>query len=194
MQKRMSICLVSVGLMVLSGTTSHAGGLSIGGDRGISVDVDTRDGLGASASVGGRSGVNADAKVGGSRGLADVDASVGGSRGVNASANVGTRNGLTADIDASLGGSRGINASVGATVGGGSTGADVDIGIGGNTPGSMPNAPGGGGLTAPQRQALQHMSADDRRKLLVRCGSVTSSRYDAQLVELCRLLRLSAAR
>lgn len=194
MRKQVKLCLVSAGLVVLSGMAVEAGGLKIGGDRGISVDVDTRDGLGARASVGGSRGLNADANVGGSRSLADVDASVGGSRGLNAGANVGTRDGLTADVDTSLGGSRGLNASVGATVGGSRTGVDVDIGIGDNTPGNGPGTPSGGGLTAPQRQAFQNMSPNDRRKLLVRCASINSGGYDAQLVELCRLLRLSAAR
>ncbi|TPP11142.1 hypothetical protein [Rhizobium glycinendophyticum] len=194
MRKQVRICLISAGLMVMSGVVVEAGGLNIGGDRGISLDVDTSDGVGARASVAGSRGINADAKLGGSRGLADADASVGGTRGINTGVNVGTHDGLTADIDASVGGSGGLNASVGATLGGSSTGADIDLGIGGNTPGTDPGAPGGGGLTGPQRQAFQNMSRDDRRKLLVRCDSITGASYDAQLVELCRLLRLSAAR
>lgn len=177
-----------------------AGGLNIGGTNGVSVDITTSDGLGVDASVGGRSSIGANANVGGSRGIADVDASVGGSRGVNASANVNGSRGLSADIDAKVGGGGGLNASVGAQVGGTRTGLDIDLGVGrnpnaGNGSGtSGSGGSGSGGLTAPQRQALQDMSSAERQRLLKRCGSINSASYDPSLVELCRLLRLSASR
>ncbi|MFN3501918.1 MAG: hypothetical protein ACK4ZJ_06640, partial [Allorhizobium sp.] len=123
---------------------------------------------------------------------------VGGSRGVNASANVNGSRGLSADVDAGVSGEGGLNASVGARIGGSSgTGIDIDVGLGrdpnvGNGPAS--GGPGSGGLTAPQRQALRDMSASERQRLLKRCGSINSAAYDPSLVELCRLLRLSASR
>lgn len=194
----------TLGMALLSGIVTFsmalpaaAGGLNIGGSNGTSVDVNTSDGLGVDASVGGRNGVNANANVGGSRGVADVDASVGGSRGVNASANVNGSRGLSADVDASVGGERGLNASVGAQIGGSRTGIDIDVGLGRNLDvgnGSGSGGSGAGGLTAPQRKALRDMSASDRQRLLKRCGSINSAAYDPSLVELCRLLRLSASR
>ncbi len=199
MYKTLGMALLSGALAISVCLPAAAEGISIGGSRGISVDVDTSDGVGVGASVGGRSGVNAKASVGGSRGVADVDASVGGGRGVNASANVGGRGGLSADVDASVGGEGGLNASVGAKLGGSRTGIDIDAGIGRQPggdggDGSGSDGSGPGGLTAPQRQALRDMSPGERQRLLKRCSSVTSSAYDPALVELCRLLRLSASR
>ncbi len=198
MYKTLGMALLSGALAISVSLPAAAEGISIGGSRGISVDVDTSDGVGVGASVGGRSGVNAKASVGGSRGVADVDASVGGGRGVNASANVSGRGGLSADVDASVGGEGGLNASVGAELGGSRTGIDIDAGIGRQPgrdgDGSGSDGSGPGGLTAPQRQALRDMSPGERQRLLKRCSSVTSSAYDPALVELCRLLRLSASR
>lgn len=88
MRNTLGMALWSSVVTISMALPASAGGLNIGGSKGISVDVNTSDGLGVDASVGGRNGVNANASVGGSRGVADVDASVGGSRGVNASANV----------------------------------------------------------------------------------------------------------
>jgi hypothetical protein len=202
MCRTLGIALLSSVVALSAPLPLAADGINIGGSRGISVDVNTSDGLGVDASVGGRGGVNANANVGGSRGIADVDASVGGSRGVNASANVNGGRGLSADVDASVGGEGGLNASVGAQIGGSGsgTGIDVDVGLGrtpdaGNSSGgSGPDGSGPGGLTAPQRQALRDMSPAERQRLLTRCGSITASGYDPALVELCRLLRLSASR
>ena len=165
MCKTLGIALLSSVVALSVPLPALSGGINIGGSKGVSVDISTSDGLGVDASVGGRSGVNASANVGGSGGLADVDASVGGSRGVSASANVNGGRGLSVDVDAQIGGS-------------GSTGTGT----------------GSGNLTGPQRQALRDMSPAERQRLLTRCGSITSSGYDPALVELCRLLRLSAAR
>ncbi|MFN7089035.1 MAG: hypothetical protein ACK4P4_00530 [Allorhizobium sp.] len=173
MRTTLGMILLSSVVTLAMSIPASAGGLSIGGSKGISVDVNTSDGLG-------------------------VDASVGGSRGVNASANVNGSRGLSADVDAGVGGEGGLNASVGARIGGSSgTGIDIDVGLGrdpnvGNGPAS--GGPGSGGLTAPQRQALRDMSASERQRLLKRCGSINSAAYDPSLVELCRLLRLSASR
>jgi len=198
MRKTLGTVLLSSAVTISMCLPASAGGLNIGGSNGISVDVNTSDGLGVDASVGGRNGVNANANVGGSRSVADVDASIGGSRGVNASANVNGSRGLSADVDASVGGEGGLNASVGARVGSSSgTGIDVDVGLGRNPNvgnGSGTGGSGSGGLTAPQRQALRDMSASERQRLLKRCGSINSAAYDPSLVELCRLLRLSASR
>ncbi len=90
-----------------------------------------------------------------------------------------------------------MNASVGAQIGGSRTGIDIDVGLGRNLDvgnGSGSGGSGAGGLTAPQRKALRDMSASDRQRLLKRCGSINSAAYDPSLVELCRLLRLSASR
>lgn len=199
MRNTLGMALWSSVVTISMALPASAGGLNIGGSKGISVDVNTSDGLGVDASVGGRNGVNANASVGGSRGVADVDASVGGSRGVNASANVNGNHGLSADVDTSVGGEGGLNASVGAQIGGSRTGLDIDVGLGrnpnvGNGSGTGSGGSGSGGLTAPQRQALRDMSASDRQRLLQRCGSINSAAYDPSLVELCRLLRLSASR
>jgi hypothetical protein len=195
MRNTVRIALLSGAVAFSMPLSAAAEGISIGGSRGISVDVDTSDGVGVDASVGGRNGVNANANVGGSRGVADVDASVGGSRGINASANVNAGRGLSADVDAGVGGEGGLNASVDADIGGSGTGVNVDLGLGRPTePDGAASNPGSGGLTAPQRQALRDMSSTDRQRLIKRCGGISSSGYDAALVELCRLLRLSASR
>lgn len=200
MRKTLGIALTTSVLVLSAALPVAADGINIGGSRGISVDVDTSDGVGVDASVGGRSGVNANAALGGSRGIADVDASVGGARGINAAANVNASRGLSADVDAEVGGEGGLNASVGARIGGSDTSIDVDVGVG-RTPeagngsgGTGAGGSGAGGLTGPQRQAIRDMAPADRRRLLTRCGSITSSAYDPALVELCRLLRLSASR
>ncbi len=191
---------------------SVAQGLSVGGENGISADVNTSDGIGADVSVGGGDGVNADVGIGGSSGVADVDVSAGGGDGANASANVGGGGGLDADAAVSLGGRNGVNA--GATLG---TGSGVDAGttasIGGGRgvaaePGLFglrstgigaaavdgTGVPGAGGLTAPQREAFQAMSEAEQRTLLNRCADIASGGGDAALVSLCRMLRMSASR
>jgi hypothetical protein len=182
-------------------------------DRGVSVSlggIDANVGLDA----GGRRGLDADVDVsiGGRNGLdADADVSVGGRKGVNADVDVslGNRNGLDADVDVSLGGRKGLDADVGATIGNG-VGADVDLSLGdnnanvdvdlggtdpGTTPGIDPDDKSDRPrLTTAQRQAFNRLSAADKAVLLKRCGSVSAGGYDPALVELCKLLRMSAAR
>lgn len=141
--------------------------------------------LSGGINIGGSKRVSVDVST--SDGLG-VDASVGGRSDLNASANVGGSGGL-ANVDASVGGSRGVSASADVN-GGRGLSVDVDAQIGG----SGSTGTGSGILTGPQRQALRDMSPPERQRLLIRCGSITSSGYDPALVDLCRLLRLSAAR
>lgn len=200
MRNTLGMALLASVVACATSLPAAAGGLNIGGSNGISVDISTSDGLGVDASIGGRSSISANANVGGSRGIADVDASLGGSRGVNASANVNGSRGLSADIDAKVGGGAGLNASVGAQIGSSRTWLDIDVGVGRNpnsqngSGNSGSGGSGSGGLTAPQRQALQDMSSGERQRLLKRCSSINAASYDPSLVELCRLLRLSASR
>lgn len=161
--------------------------VSLGGKKGLDVDVD--------ASIGGRKGINAnvDANVGGRKGLnANVDARVGNRRGINANVDVsiGGRKGLNADVDASIGGKKGLN-----------VGVDVGLGIDDGKPNTRPdvtdrglNDEPSGALTSAQRQAFNEMSSGERNTLIKRCNSVSSGGYDAALVNLCKLLRMSASR
>lgn len=185
MRKLRNILLVG-GCLLLAASGAQAQQISIGGDNGISVGVDTSNGLGVDASVGGSSGINADATVGGSDSVADVNASVGGSDGVNANAGVTTGDGLDAGVTASVG--RGID-------------ADIGIGLGGATPpGGGQQPPGANDITAPgaegaaQLQAFQAMSSDQQQRILTRCAGISSGSADRALADLCRLLRLSASR
>jgi len=181
------------GLSVSIGDIDANVGLDVGGRRGLDADVDV--------SVGDRNGLDADADVslGGKNGVdADVDVSLGDRNGLDANVDATIGNGVDADVDLSLGGGDGLDADVGATIGNG-VDADVDLSLGGtdpdtNTgvdPGDKPDRPR---LTGAQRQAFNSMSTADKAALLKRCGSVSSGGYDPALVELCKLLRMSAAR
>lgn len=212
MRKSWRVLLLSGCIALPFAGQSLAQGLSVGGENGVSADVNTSDGIGADVSVGGADGVNAGVGIGGSSGVADVDVSAGGSDGANAKANVGGGGGLDADADVSLGGRNGVNA--GATLG---TGAGIDAGttasIGGGRGAASEagllglgstgigaaavggtGAPGAGGLTGPQLQAFQAMSDGEQRNLLNRCADIASGGGDAALVSLCRMLRMSASR
>lgn len=168
-----SACLI---LPALGPAGAQETGVSVGG---VSVGVDTSNGLGVGASVGGSNGVNASANVGGSS-LADVDATVGGADGVNASVDADISDGVDVDATASIGGSNGVNAGAGVRAGGGSGG---------------PGAGGAGAdLTPAQREAFNAMSEDEQRRLLNRCGDLLSSGTDAELAALCRMLRMTAQR
>jgi hypothetical protein len=211
MQKFMTVLLVSAAFATPLPFQAFAQdiGVSVGGiSAGVDVNTSNGLGVGADVSAGGSNGVNAsaDANVGGgSVAGADVNASVGGSNGVNAgaNANVGGGNGIDAGATASIGGSGGVNANVGVGAGGGrGVGVDANIGIGGGTTGTNPGTPGTGtnpsnlpgSLTPGQMQTLRNMSQDERRQLMVRCATINAASYDAALVNLCRLLRQTAAR
>ena len=161
--------------------------VSLGGKKALDVDVN--------ASIGGRKGINAnvDANVGGRKGLnANVDARVGNRKGINANVDVslGGRKGLNADVDASIGGKKGVN-----------VGVDVGLGIDDEKPNTRPDVTDSdpkddpiGGLTSTQRQAFNDMSASERKALIKRCNSVSFGGYDPALVNLCKLLWMSASR
>jgi len=168
-------------------------------DRGVSVSlggIDANVGLDA----GGRRGLDADVDVsiGGRNGLdADADVSVGGRKAVNADVDVslGNRNGLDADVGATIG--NGVGADVDLSLG--DNNASVDVDLGGTDPGTTPGIDPDDKsdrprLTTAQRQAFNRMSAADKAVLLKRCGSVSAGGYDPALVELCKLLRMSAGR
>jgi hypothetical protein len=190
------LMLTSCVLMSFSSTAAFAKDKHTGIDVDASVTLGAKKGLvDASASIGGRKGIKADvdANLGGRKGLnANVDARVGGRKGVDANVDVslGGNKGLNTDVDASIGGKKGIN-------------VDVDIGLGTDDgkPSTRPDVTVGdpkddpaGGLTSSQRQAFNDMSASERNALIKRCGSISSGGYDPALVNLCRLLRMSASR
>ncbi len=196
MPARRKILLVTACLVLpaLGPAGAQETGLSVGG---VSVGVDTNDGLGVGTSVGGAGGVNADATVGGSGGVADVNASVGGGSGVNANVNADVSDGVDVGATASVGGSGGVNSGAGVGIGGGSgVGLDANVGIGGAVPG--PGGPGAGGanpgLTAAQQQAFDAMSDTERARLLNRCSDLVAGGTDAELAALCRMLRMTAQR
>jgi hypothetical protein len=156
-------------------------------DLGVSVgDVDISVGLG------GRKGLNA-----------DIDASIGGKKGLNADvdATIGGKNTVDADIDISLGGTKGLDADVNAGIG---DDVNVDVAIGVDDanavtpptvdPGVDPGIDPGGSLTSAQRQVFNGLSSGERKALLTRCNSVGAGGYDPALVQLCKLLQMSAAR
>lgn len=151
-------------------------GVSLGGDRGVNAN--------ASADVSG--GVSADA-----------DVSVGGRNGVNAdaAARVGGGSGIGADVNATVGGGDGIDTNATAAIGGGGVDANVGLSIGGTNGSGGPGTPGSGPLTPGERDALaafNAMSDNDRQRLLNRCGQLgTSGGHDADLANLCALLRMA---
>lgn len=162
------------------------------GDADVSVGLGSRNGLKADvdASLGGRNATNA-----------NVDVSTGGRKGLDASATIGANDAANADVDISLGRNTGLNAGVKAGIG---DDVNVDIGLGvdnanpvtttGVDPGTDPVTDPGGSLTSAQRQAFNAMSSSERKALLKRCNSVGSGGYDPALVQLCKLLRMSASR
>jgi hypothetical protein len=158
--------------------------VSHGGKKGLDADV--------SASIGGRRGINA-----------DVDANSGGRKGVDADVDVdvGGRKGHDADVDVSLGGNKSLDADVDVTIDnkkGVNAGVDVLLGVDDGNSNTRPDLsnrnPVPGGLTASQRQAFNNMSPSERNALIKRCSAVNSGGYDAALVKLCKLLRMSALR
>jgi hypothetical protein len=135
---------------------------------------------------------------------------------VNAGGGASTVNGIDAGATASIGGARGVNAGLGARVGGTSgTGAGIQVGIGGELVGGGAGAGSGGGigtgggigagaggtgtigggaLTGRQRTAFDNMSPTEQRRLITRCADISGGGYDPALVQLCRMLRMSASR
>jgi hypothetical protein len=169
---------------------SHDIGVSVGN---VDVDVGLGDGKGldadVDASIGGKDGVNANA-----------DVSLGDKNGVDADVDVslGNENGVDADVDLSLGGDDGVDADVTAGIG---NDVDVDLGVGVDNPeeiarpGVNPGAePEINRLTLAQRKMVNAMSQGDRKAMMKRCGSVSSGGYDPALIQLCKLLRVSASR
>lgn len=189
-----SCVLMSVGTSTVSAKDKHQSNginvdadVSLGAKKGLDVD--------ASASIGGRKGINS-----------DVDANLGGRKGLNANvdARIGGRKGLDADVDVSLGGNKGLNADVDTSIGGtngASIGVDVGLGIDDGTQSTRPDVtdrdPGAdpaGSLTSSQRQAFNDMSPSEQKALMRRCGTIGGGGYDPALVNLCKLLRMSASR
>lgn len=196
-------------LPAFSADRDHGVSVSLGGiDANVGVDVGGRKGLDADVdvSVGDRNGLDADADVslGGNKGVdADVDVSLGNSEGLDAGVNAAIGNGVDADVDVSV--DDGLDADLGATIGNGGDAdvglpvGDADANLGGTKPASNANLylddkSDRPRLTSAQRQAFNSMSATDKAALLKRCGSVSAGGYDPALVELCKLLRMSAAR
>lgn len=151
-------------------------------------------------------GVDVDVGLGGKKGLkADVDATIGGKTGVDADVDVslGGKKGVNADVNATIGGDDGVDADVTAGIGK-DVNVDIDLGTGideSNAVAANPPAvdPGkdpddGTKLTTAQRQAFNSLSDSEKAALVKRCGSVSSSGYDPALVQLCKLLRMSASR
>jgi hypothetical protein len=199
-----SSLLVSACLLMPVG--AYALDINVGGEKGVSVSVDAKDGLDAGASVGGRDGVNAGASVGGrsSGGLgADVSASVGGRDGVNADvgATVGGRDLASANAKASVGGDRGLKANVGLNAGTGGVNLGVGLGLGGTTT-TTPGTPGNPGVNTPGtknpalRRAIvgyNNMSRPEQIRLARRCVDILGSGgYDAALTQLCRMIQMAS--
>jgi hypothetical protein len=161
--------------------------VTLGGKKSLGADV--------SASIDGRKGVNG-----------HVGANLGGLKGLNAEvdANVGGHEDIDAKVDVSLGGNQGVDANIDATIGGNNSvnvGVDVGTSIDDGTLNTRPDMTDRepkpddqDGLTSSQRQAFNDMSASERKALIKRCNSVGTDGYDPALVNLCRLLRLSASR
>ena len=183
--------------------TSMAGYAADKNKSDVSVSV---AGVNVDVGLGGRNGVKAgvDANVGGKNAVdAKADVSLGGKKGLDADvdATIGGKDAINADVDVSLGGRKGLNAGVNANVG---DDVNVDIGLGvddtnpvtttGVDPGTDPGKNPGRTLTSAQRQAFNSLSSSDRKALLKRCNSVGSGAYDPALVQLCKLLRMSASR
>ncbi|TDH38901.1 hypothetical protein E2A64_07350 [Pseudohoeflea suaedae] len=194
--QRLAIGLAA-GSLVLA-LPSLANAQSIGGNNngGIGVSVggvsagiggNGSGGIGAGASVGGAA--SASASVGGSDSVADVDANVGGAGGVNADATVDANNGVNADVDVGVGN---LNAEADASVGQ-NTGIAAALGFTSNdnddtTPpsGIDPDA------TAAIGKLSDAQLADYKRK----CIDVLRSpqRFERDLVDLCKLVRVAASR
>ena len=168
-----SSCVMGTGSIVQAADI----GVSIDGKRGIDADV--------GVSLGGGKGINA-----------DVDAAVGGNDGVNANvdASIGGGDGVKADVNASVGSQPGVDAdlSLGLKADDVSGDANDDDSAMSNN-GISPASPDGV-LTSGQRQALNGMSESERKSLIRRCGSISAASYDPALVNLCKLLRMSASR
>lgn len=187
------------GALALMAVIGHAADRN----RDVSVSV---GGVDVSVGLGGRKGLkaNVDASLGGKKGLnADVDATISGKNNLNAGVDVslGGKKGLDADVDVSLGGKKGLNAGLKAGIGDGVS-VDIDLGVDdanavtppGVDPGTDPGTDPGGSLTTAQRQAFNGLSGGERKALLKRCNSVGAGGYDPALVQLCKLLRMSASR
>ena len=201
MQKLFQSLLLGSAIIVTS-MAAHAADKSRNSDVSISAP-----GVNVDVGLGGNKGLkaDADASIGGSKGVnANVDASIGGNKGLEADvdATIGDRNGVQADVDLSLGGNNGLDTDVSAVLG---DDMNVEIGLGtdnGKQPATTSNGVNNNGtdttdgrvLTAAQRQALNAMSSSERKALLKRCNSVGSGGYDPALVQLCKLLRMSASR
>jgi hypothetical protein len=172
-------------------------------------EVSAKDkGIGVGVSIGGDQGINAGIGLGVKDGLnADVDVSVGNKKGIDANVDVdvGSRNGINGDVDVSIGGDEGVTADIDTSIGNDDgVEATVDVGLGrpeddNIRPGSDVtdgdgNKKPGNVLTTAQRQALNAMSNGEKVALMKRCNSVSSGGYDPALVNLCKLLRMSASR
>jgi hypothetical protein len=186
-----SCFILGVGVHDAAHSRDRSVGVSIGGTNGINagVSVGTKNGVDAdvSASVGGRKGVNADVGANVGKGVdADVDASL------------GDRKSTDVGADVSVGDDQGVDAKVNVDL----SGTDTKVGtptvlhpdIPDVTDKSPNNNPDGTSLTAEQRQAFDNMSDSQKKAMLKRCQSIGSGGYDPALVNLCKLLRMSASR
>jgi hypothetical protein len=192
--------LLLASCFLMSFSTSAAFAKDKGKNNGVNVD--------ASVSLGSKKvlDVDADASIGGRKGInANVNANLGSRKGLkaNVDARVGSRKNIKADVDVSLGGDQGLNADVDGSIGGKkgvNAGVNVGLGVDDGTPITRPDVTDNnpktnpGSLSSAQRQAFNAMSPSERNALIKRCNSVGSGGYDPALVNLCKLLRMSASR